>query len=133
MSQVNKIKILSILFSILFAFISLRPALADGIKKVVGLNYAENVGLTNAEEEDPRDMAVTIIQYLITFLGLISVGVILYGGFIWMTAGGNDERLNKAKSIIVTGTIGLIIILSAFAIVSFVVTMTDNALKGEIN
>ena len=75
-------------------------------------------------------MAVDIVKYLMTFLGIIAVAVILYGGFIWMTASGNDDKVDKAKKLIIAGAIGLIIILAAFAIVQFVVTMTNNALEG---
>ena len=132
MFQINKIKILSFFFLMLLSVTVIRPVLAQDIKDVIGLGYAEGLDLPDAAEDDPRDMAVTIIKYLITFLGLIAVGVILYGGFVWMTAAGNDDRLTKAKSIIVAGTIGLVIILAAFAIVNFVVTMTDNALSGDL-
>jgi len=49
------------------------------------------------------------------------VCLILYGGFKWMTAGGNEEQVGEAKKIIISGVIGLIIILSAYAIANFVV------------
>ncbi len=129
MFKINKIKILAIAFLVLLLGpVFLSPVLAQ---PDIGIEFAENLDLVAANEEDPRDMAVIIIKYLITFLGLIAVGVILYGGFIWMTAAGNDDRLAKAKKIIVAGVIGLIIILAAFAIVNFIVTMTDNALDGD--
>lgn len=127
MIKINKIKIFVFLF-LLLSPIFLSPVLAA---PEIGLDYAQNVGLTEASDDDPIDMAVTIIRYLITFLGIIAVGVILYGGFMWMTAAGNEDRLAKAKKIIIAGTIGLIIILSAYAIVNFVVSMTDNALEGN--
>ena len=37
------------------------------------------------------------IQYILAFLGVVAVVVILIGGFMWMTAGGNDEKVSKAK------------------------------------
>jgi hypothetical protein len=61
------------------------------------------------------------IQYLLAFLGVVAVVVILIGGFMWMTAGGNDEKVGKAKKILIQGLIGLIIILLAFAIATFVI------------
>jgi len=63
---------------------------AQSLDESLGIKYAENVGLPAAADEDVRDMAVTIIKYLITFLGIIAVVIILYGGFVWMTAAGND-------------------------------------------
>lgn len=129
MFKINKIKILAFVFLMLL----LGPMFSSPVlaQPDIGIKYAENLDLVTAADDDPRDMAVTIIKYLITFLGLIAVGVILYGGFVWMTAAGNDDRLAKAKKIIVAGTIGLIIILAAFAIVNFIVGMTDNALNGQ--
>ncbi len=121
----------NIIFSLLLIFmffnmILVFPASAQNL----GIEFASNLGLQNSAQSDPRDMAVDIVKYLMTFLGIIAVAVILYGGFIWMTASGNDDRVDKAKKLIIAGAIGLIIILAAFAIVQFVVTMTNNALEG---
>ena len=96
----------------------------------LGVGYAENIGLATAGDEDIRDTAVDIIKYLLTFLAIIAVIMVLYGGFIWMTAGGNEDRVAKAKKIIISGAIGLIIILAAFAIVMFVIEITENAING---
>ena len=105
--------------------------LAPSAKAIdLGVGYAENIGLASAGDEDIRDTAVGIIQYLLTFLAIIAVGMILYGGFVWMTAGGNEDRVAKAKKVITAGAIGLIIILAAFAIVTFVIEITGNAING---
>jgi len=61
------------------------------------------------------------IQYILAFLGVVAVVVILIGGFMWMTAGGNDEKVGKAKKILIQGLIGMVIILLAFAIATFVI------------
>ncbi|MEA3449807.1 MAG: hypothetical protein U9Q85_02415 [Patescibacteria group bacterium] len=101
------------------------PALAQS--DIIGLQYATNFGLESSEE-DVRQQAVDIIRYLMTFLGIIATAIILYGGFIWMTASGNQDRIEKAKKTIIAGAIGLVIILAAFAIVTFVVSITNNSL-----
>ena len=94
----------------------------------LGLPYAQNLGLADTTQ-DPRDAAVNIVKYLMTFLGIIAVIVILYGGFVWLTAGGNEDKVAKAKKLIVAGIIGLIIILASFAIVQFIVNTTSNLLR----
>lgn len=96
----------------------------------LGFDYAKNIGLASAGDEDIRDTAVDILKYLLTFLAIIAVAMILYGGFIWMTAGGNEDRVAKAKKIISSGVIGLIVILAAFAIVMFVAEIAQNAING---
>ncbi len=62
-----------------------------------------------------------IIQIALGFVGIILFIVILYGGFLWMTAGGNEEQVTKAKTWIKNGVIGIIIIVMAYAISYFVI------------
>jgi len=46
---------------------------------------------------------------------------IVYGGAMWMTSGGNEEQIKKAKGMIVNAIIGLVIVLLAYAISSFII------------
>ncbi len=71
--------------------------------------------------EDPRIVAARIIRVVLGFLGIVALVIVLYGGFVWMTAAGNEERITKAKKILVNGVIGLVIIIMAFSITSFVI------------
>ena len=61
------------------------------------------------------------------FLGLIALVVILLGGFKWMTSGGNDEKVKKAKATLMAGITGLIIVLAAYVIVGFVIEKAGTA------
>ena len=63
-----------------------------------------------------------IINVALGFLGIVAVVIILYGGVIWMTASGSQDKIKKAQGIIVAGAIGLAIILSAYAITQFVIS-----------
>jgi len=69
------------------------------------------------------ETAESIIDKLLGFLGLIAVVVILYGGFRWMTAGGNEDAVKKAKHTLTAGIIGLIIVLAAWGIARFVISL----------
>ena len=91
----------------------------------IGLDRADNLGLIKTNEKDPRDLLVNIVKYLITFLGLIAVIMVMYSGFLWMTSNGDPEKINKAKRTLINSIIGLIIVLSAFAIVTFVANMMN--------
>lgn len=73
------------------------------------------------ETQDPRIIAANVIRVLLGFLGIIAVIIILFGGFKWMTAGGNDEKVGEARKLMTQGIIGLIIVLAAWGIASFVV------------
>lgn len=68
-----------------------------------------------------------IISVLLGFLGILAVLLVLWGGFIWMTAAGDDAKIDKAKKLIVSGIIGIVIIFSAWAIANFVITQLANA------
>lgn len=109
-----------------FVFLS-QPAHADADNMLWGgqeTNVQENTGLGNT---DPRTMAASIVKILLGFLGIIAVIIILYGGFRWMTAGGNEDGVSTAKKTIAAGVIGLIIILMAFGIAQFVINALYNA------
>ncbi len=69
--------------------------------------------------EDPRLIASLIIRTALGFLGIIFLGLIIYGGFLWMTAGGNEENVGKAKKTIYYAVIGMLIIFAAYSITYF--------------
>ncbi|MFA6105837.1 MAG: Ig-like domain-containing protein [Patescibacteria group bacterium] len=81
-------------------------------------------------DQDIRVIIAKIIRSALAFVGIVLVVIILYGGFIWMTAGGNDERVNQAKRIITNGVIGLVVILSSYGIASFVIRQLVNGING---
>lgn len=81
-------------------------------------------------EQDPRITIAKVIRFLLGFLGIIAVSLILYAGFIWMTSGGNEEKISKAKAILKNGVIGLIIILASFGIVAFIIRQLVGSTNG---
>jgi len=87
-------------------------------------NVQTQSGLGNT---DPREMAGSVINIVLGFLGVIAVLIILLGGFKWMTAGGNEDGIGEAKQMIGAGVIGLVIILAAFGIAQFVINALYNA------
>jgi type IV secretory pathway VirB2 component (pilin) len=75
---------------------------------------------------DLKETVINIINWILGLLGIIAVIMILYAGFQWMTAGGNEDKVSSAKKIISAAIIGLIIILLAWAIVNFVLKTAGN-------
>jgi len=94
-----------------------------------GLTYAEGTGLSASQ--DIRVTIAKIIRIVIGFLGIVAVGLIMYAGWIWMTSEGSEEKIEQAKKILTNAVIGLIIILSAFAIVSFIINSLTGAISGS--
>lgn len=60
------------------------------------------------------------------FLGVVLFGYFLYAGFLWTTAGGDTGQVDKAKSYIKNAVIGLVIVVTAFAISTFVLGQIDS-------
>jgi hypothetical protein len=92
-----------------------------------GSDFAANAGLGSG------DLATTIAQIIrvvLGFLGVVAVFIILMGGFQWMTSGGADEKVQKAKKFMIAGVVGLAIVLAAYAIASFVITSLTGALTN---
>ncbi len=83
-----------------------------------------SIGLGNTSLDEA---VVGLINVALGFLGLIAVIIILIGGFKWMTAGGNEDKVGEARKTIFAGIIGLAIILFAWGITTFVVTQLGKA------
>lgn len=93
-----------------------------------GLNaVGQTVKLSSA---DPRVIATNIINVALGLVGIVLLFLILYAGFLWMTAGGNDEQVSKAKRVLTSSIIGLIIVLSSWAIARFVIDRLLQATQG---
>lgn len=76
-------------------------------------------------------MAVVIKAFL-SILGILFLVLVILGGFYWMTAGGDEQKMTKAKDILKKAIIGLIIIVSSYAITAFVFKALDDA-GGDSN
>ena len=83
----------------------------------IGLDYGQYTGLGS---EDIRFTIASIIRVALGLLGTIALILVLYAGFKWMTAAGNEEQVGDAKKILAAAVIGLVIILSAYSITRFV-------------
>jgi hypothetical protein len=89
------------------------------------INMSEEAGfetpthLSGSRESLPVYIA-NIIKIFLALLGIIFTILIIYGGYTWMTAGGSDEKIQKAKDTIQRAVIGFVIVMSAYAITHFV-------------
>lgn len=91
-------------------------------------NLEGNVNLGN---KPLMETVSQLINVLLSVLGVIAVIIILMGGFKWMTAAGNEEKVGEAKKLLGAGIVGLVIILAAFAIASFVISNLANATGSQ--
>ena len=62
-----------------------------------------------------------VISVALGLVGILFFGVILYAGFLWMTAGGDKNAHTKSITMIRNGAVGLILIMGAYVLTNFVV------------
>ena len=78
-------------------------------------------------EQGLTDTIGLLISVLLGVLGIIFLVLVIWAGLLWMTAAGETKQTQKAKDILVTSVIGLVILLSAYAISTFVIDNITNA------
>lgn len=61
-----------------------------------------------------------IINVVLGFLGIVLLFYFLYGGFKWMTSGGDSDGVDEAKTMIRNAVIGLVIVMASYALSNFV-------------
>ena len=100
----------------------------DQLKKNLGA-FGDNTGL--GSDTDLKTKIASIVNVLLGFLGLIAVIIIIYAGFKWLTAAGNDEQVTQAKSTLRNAVIGITVVALSYIIVNFVVNaVNDSAGNG---
>lgn len=82
---------------------------------------------SGADESTVSDIAGTTIRVALTLVGIIFMILMVYAGYLWMTARGEEESVKKAQQIITAAIIGMVIVLSAYAI-----TLLVTSRLGEI-
>jgi len=77
---------------------------------------------------DTLEMRIaSMIQTALSVVGIILLILIIYGGFLWMTAGGNEEKVGKARKILKNAVIGILIVFMAYGIAEFVVSRVETS------
>lgn len=76
---------------------------------------------------DFRSGVISVINYILSFLGLITVGFIIYAGFLMVTSGGDEGKIGEGKKIIMGAAIGIVIILMSYLIVNVIVGVGGTA------
>ncbi|MDA2935752.1 hypothetical protein MYX06_00825 [Patescibacteria group bacterium AH-259-L05] len=110
----------------LFLFIIATPAFAQ-LEQL--RNVAGEAGL--GTETDVPTLVGRMVKVVLQLLGLILVVLLIVGGFMWMTSGGNEEKIKKAKGIITSAVVGLIIVILAYTIATFVIERLSEVTAPE--
>lgn len=93
---------------------------------------AAGTGLSNACQGAAGAACVArimggIINVVLSMVGFLLVFYLIYGGILWMTSGGEQDGVKKAKMMIQNAVIGLVVLGASFAISSFVLSSLGTA------
>jgi len=121
---IKNMKYIVFSFLLLFSFVTFIP-------QVFALNLGDTI-VTDAGKKAGYDPGTTdttlsknigiVINILLSVVGVIFTILMIYAGYTWMVARGDDSKIDKAKKVITASIIGLIITLAAYSISHFVVS-----------
>lgn len=97
---------------VVFQFV---PAFAQG---GLAADAPERILVQTGGEGSLRVMIRNFLNFFLGFLGLLAVIMVIYGGVLYVTAAGEQEKVDKGKKIIMYAVVGIVIILLSFAIVN---------------
>lgn len=106
------------------------PVFAGTLKDALPNLGAAGSGFGGQPGQEPIDPAVLvgkIINIFLTVIGAVFFLLMLYGGYQWMMARGDTDKVTKAKGLITDAIIGLIVVFSAYALTYFIVRRIGEA------
>lgn len=121
MKNIFKISLASFLLFVAFCFLPLIPVEAGGIVKISTSStesFQKAAGFSTSVSAE--NMIASIIKTILGLLGIIFIILMILSGYQWMTAGGNEDAIKKARGRIVNAIIGLVIVVLAYSITAFV-------------
>lgn len=113
----------------IFLFCKISPALAAEAGELFSGEEEALQSAAGLSDTSLSQIIGNIINVILGLLGIVLVGIMIYAGIIWMTAGGDPDKVTKAKKYLLNSVIGLAIVLSSWAIANFVI----NALNDAVN
>lgn len=108
-------------------------ALADTLSDVSGLSATGNAAGLGGSSTDLPVIIGRIIGSALGLLGAVFVVLVIYAGFLWMTAQGADDKIKQAKKILSGAVIGIVLTFSAYAITTFVTNSLANSLQKPVD
>jgi hypothetical protein len=96
-----------------------------------GNNSTVNCGNMYVRSKSLRNLAGSVVNLFSILVGAISVIMIIYGGFRYITSGGATEKVGDAKKTLIYAIIGLIVVALAQLIIHFVLNQASNISTGS--
>lgn len=120
---IKKIFVFVFLLAVALAYASATMAIGEDTLKNLNTSadkaFGTKVEGSNIGKPLP-ELVGKVIGTGLSFLGVIFLILMIYGGFLWMLDRGNNDQAKKAKELIEAAIIGLIIVMSAYALTSWI-------------
>lgn len=100
----------------LIGLIGLLPRAVHAQTTFVNAKIQGDIGKTGLGTTGPTEVIGQIINVALGFLAFVALGLILWAGWQWMTAAGNEDKISSAKSTLIAAVTGLLIILASWGI-----------------
>lgn len=85
----------------------------------------------NTNEQSFAELIGTVIKGLLSFIGVIFLVLMVYAGYLWMTAQGDESQIEKAQNIIKSSIIGMVVLVGAYTITAFIVPRIVEKTTGD--
>ncbi|HNP75196.1 MAG TPA: pilin [bacterium] len=115
---------------ILLALILIMPMLVQASAMTSKLKAVAGQAGLGSGETNPEIIIGRIVQTVLAILGVVFTLLIAYGGFLWMTAGGDPGKVDKAKGMISNAIIGIVIVFLSYTISIFVIKQLEKVTTG---
>ena len=123
--MMKKLKVIAL--SLMLTTLMYAPVLAQGNLNNASSLLKRSAGQAGVQQESPDVIVGTVINTFLTTVGLIFLLLMIYAGYLWMTARGEEAQVDKAKKIISNSLIGIVVVLSAFAITTLITSRLEAA------
>lgn len=111
------------LFIALFGIVTLFPTVIFAGDPYYGLDgAARQAGLQSKSSDEVPTLIGNMVGSILALIGVIFFVLMVYGGFLWMTAHGDSGQVDKGRETIIGAVIGIIIVAASYALTSFILS-----------
>lgn len=111
---------------------AIKQSLCAGADAASGATTSTCTPTTGTGTSGIQNIAQRVTDVFSVIVGAISIIMIIYGGFRYITSGGDSGKVGNAKNTLIYAVVGLIIVALAQLLVRFVLTQTETATNGNL-
>ncbi|MBI2410529.1 MAG: hypothetical protein HYV32_01350 [Candidatus Kerfeldbacteria bacterium] len=106
-------------------------AASAATSKLLSGDTGKALDSTGLGKTDPVKATAFIINTVLGIIALLAVALLIYGGFRYMSSRGNPQEVDKAKNVLKATIAGLVLVMVAWSITTYVIGKIQKATNGE--